>query len=212
MHSAQYNAVVDSDATRTWPLHIAAVPLDKAFRLINHGPTVLVSARHGGIDNVMAASWACALDYAPPKLTVVLDKIARTRALVEQSGHFVIQVPTVAQLDLTYQVGHRSLAEQPDKLARSGVELFCIDGHDQPFVAGCSAWLACRVIPEPHNQDRYDLFIGEIIGAWADTRVFSQGHWHFETADPALRSLHYIAGGHFYAIGQAHDARAGQNE
>jgi flavin reductase (DIM6/NTAB) family NADH-FMN oxidoreductase RutF len=65
----------------------------------------------------MAASWACALDYALPKLTVVQDKIAKTRELVEQSGHLVIQVPTVAQFDLTYQVGHRSLAEQPDKLA-----------------------------------------------------------------------------------------------
>jgi flavin reductase (DIM6/NTAB) family NADH-FMN oxidoreductase RutF len=185
--------------------YIAPVALEQAFRLINHGPTVLVSARHEGVDNVMAASWACALDYAPPKLTVVLDKIAKTRELVERSGRLVIQVPTVAQLDLTYQVGHRSLVEQPDKLARSGVELFGVAGHDQPFVAGCSAWLACRVIPEPHTQQRYDLFIAEIVGAWADTRVFRDGHWHFETADPAWRSLHYIAGGHFYAIGEARE-------
>lgn len=192
--------------------HIVAVPLDKAFRLINHGPTVLVSARYAGIDNVMAASWACALDYAPPKLTVVLDKTAKTRELVENSGHFVIQVPTVAQLNLTYQVGHRSLSDQPEKLARSGVELFGIDGHDQPFVVGCAAWLACRLILEPHNQDRYDLFIGEIVGAWADTRVFSDGRWNFETADPTWRSLHYIAGGHFYAIGEAHDVRAQLDE
>ncbi|MFT3758895.1 flavin reductase family protein [Thauera sp.] len=187
------------------PPHIAPVPLEKSYRLINHGPTILVSARHDGVDNVMAASWACALDFAPPKLTVVLDKSAKTRELVEKSGRLVIQVPTVAQMDLTHEVGNRSLAEQPDKLARCGVELFGIDGHDQPFVAGCSAWLACRVIPEPHNQERYDLFIAEIIGAWADTRVFRDGHWHFETADPAWRSLHYVAGGHFYAIGEAMD-------
>ena len=187
------------------PPHIAPVPLEKSYRLINHGPTILVSARHDGVDNVMAASWACALDFAPPKLTVVLDKSAKTRELVEKSGRLVIQVPTVAQMDLTHEVGNRSLAEQPDKLARCGVELFGIDGHEQPFVAGCSAWLACRVIPEPHNQERYDLFIAEIIGAWADTRVFRDGHWHFETADPAWRSLHYVAGGHFYAIGEAMD-------
>lgn len=73
--------------------HVAPVPLEKAYRLLNHGPTVLVSARHGGVDNVMAAAWACALDYSPPKLTVVLDKIAKTRELVEKSGTFVIQVP-----------------------------------------------------------------------------------------------------------------------
>lgn len=183
--------------------HIAPVELKKAHRLINHGPTVLVSASHDGVDNVMAAAWACALDFSPPKLTVVLDKIASTRRLVERSGTFVIQVPTAAQLQLTHEVGSRSLSDEPEKLLRSGVELFRVDGYDLPFVEGCSAWLACRLIPEPHNQSTYDLFIGEVVGAWADTRVFSNGHWNFESADPQWRSLHYIAGGNFYAIGDS---------
>ncbi|CAM2178231.1 flavin reductase family protein [Burkholderia cenocepacia] len=183
--------------------HIAPVALNKAYRLLNHGPTVLVSARHDGVDNVMAAAWACALDFLPPKLTVVLDKSAKTRELVERSGTFVIQVPTAAQLQLTHAVGSYSLAERPDKLREAGVTLFDVDGHDLPFVAGCSGWLACRLIPEPHNQQTYDLFIGEVVAAWSDTRVFRDGHWYFESADPALRSLHYIAGGNFYAIGES---------
>lgn len=182
--------------------HISPVDLDKAYRLINHGPTVLVSARHAGVDNVMAAAWACALDFAPPKLTVVLDKSTKTRELIESSGAFVIQVPTVAQLQLTHDVGTLSLSTEPQKLAKCAVKLFGIAGHDLPFVAGCSAWLACKLIPEPHNQQAYDLFIGEVVGAWADARVFSDGRWHFEDADPALRSLHHVAGGHFYAIGE----------
>ncbi|QNK02225.1 flavin reductase family protein [Dyella telluris] len=181
--------------------HVAPVPLEKAYRLINHGPTVLVSARHGGVDNVMAAAWACALDFDPPKLTVILDKQTLTRGLIERSGHFVIQVPTAAQLQLTYEVGNRSRANVPDKLERAGVQWFGVDGHDVPLVAGCSAWLACRLMPEPHMQDTYDLFVGEVVGAWADTRVFANGHWNYEHADPAWRSLHYIAGGQFYAIG-----------
>ncbi|ABB08104.1 flavin reductase family protein [Burkholderia sp. Ac-20384] len=183
--------------------HIAPVELKKAYRLLNHGPTVLVSARHGGVDNVMAAAWACALDFLPPKLTVVLDKTAKTRELVERSGTFVIQVPTAAQLRLTHAVGNHSLAERPDKLREAGVTLFDVEGHDLPFVAGCSGWLACKLIPEPHNQQTYDLFIGEVVAAWSDTRVFRDGHWYFESADPALRSLHYIAGGNFYAIGES---------
>ncbi|WP_395680812.1 flavin reductase family protein [Inquilinus sp.] len=183
--------------------HIAPVDLAKAYRLINHGPTVLVSASAGGVDNVMAAAWACALDFSPSKLTVVLDKIASTRGLVEASSEFVIQVPTAAQLELTRIVGTRSLADDPDKLRRAGVELFAMPGHDLPFVAGCSGWLACRLLPEPHIQQTYDLFIGEVVGAWADTRVFRDGRWHFETAGPEWRSLHHVSGGHFYAIGEA---------
>ena len=181
--------------------HVLPVELSKAYRILNHGPTVLVSASHGGTDNVMAAAWACALDFSPPKVTVVLDKSAATRSLVERSGWFVLQVPNVGQIDLAYAVGTTSLSDTPDKLARAGVELFRVDGYGAPLVAGSSAWLMCRLIPEPHNQQTYDLFIGEVMAAWADERVFRDGHWHFETADPSFRSLHYIAGGHFYAIG-----------
>ncbi|MCW1876418.1 flavin reductase family protein [Erwinia sp. INIA-01] len=182
---------------------IAPVALEKAYRLINHGPTVLVSARHDGVQDVMAAAWATGLDFSPAKILVVLDKIAKTRQLVEGSESFVIQVPTVAQITLTHAVGTRSLFTEPDKLANCGVELFSFDGFDLPFVAGCSAWLACRLINEPHNQQAHDLFIGEVVGAWADSRVFSEGHWHFDRADPALRSLHYVAGGQFYATGES---------
>lgn len=188
--------------------NISRVNLDKAYRLINHGPTVLVSASHDGVNNVMAAAWACALDFSPPKLTVVLDKATRTRKLIEQSGKFVIQVPTLRQLQLVHEVGTQSLDEHPDKLQKAGVELFEVEGHGLPFVAGCAAWLACELIPEPHNQQAYDLFIGEVTGAWADKRVFSDGRWHFEDADPGWRSLHHIAGGHFYAIGEAFLAKS----
>jgi flavin reductase (DIM6/NTAB) family NADH-FMN oxidoreductase RutF len=186
--------------------HILPVPLEKAYRLLNHGPTVLVSASHGGVDNVMAAAWACALDFAPPKLTVVLDKSTRTRALVEGSGSFVIQLPTVSQLRLTHEVGSRSLHAEPDKLAQAGVRFLRMPGVAAPLVEGCSAWLACRLVPEAHNQQVYDLFIGEVTAAWADARVFRDGHWHFETADPSMRSIHHIPGGNFYAIGEAMQA------
>lgn len=186
--------------------HIVPVELEKSYRLLNHGPTVLVSAHHEGVDNVMAASWACALDFSPPKLTVVLDKNTRTRQLVEQSGQFLIQVPTVNLLQLTHDVGTTSLNQDAEKLNHCGVNIFRMSGLALPFVTGCSAWLACKLIPEPHNQQVYDLFIGEVIGAWADKRVFSEGHWHFEEADPGLRSLHYVAGGQFYAIGESLNA------
>ncbi|EOI3463698.1 flavin reductase family protein [Cronobacter dublinensis] len=182
---------------------MAPVPLEKAYRLINHGPTVLVSARHDGVENVMAAAWACGLDFAPPKVTVVIDKIARTRELLERSGTFVLQVPTVAQREMTYQLGTLSLHNEPEKLRLAGAELIEMPGVDAPLVAGCSAWLACKLIPEPHNQQQYDLFIGEVTAAWADSRVFSDGRWHFEDAPAQLRSLHHVAGGHFYAIGDA---------
>lgn len=74
--------------------HRQPVPLEKAYRLMNHGPTVLVSAAHGGQRNIMAAAWAMPLDFAPPKVAVVLDKSTWTRVLLEGAGSFALQVPT----------------------------------------------------------------------------------------------------------------------
>lgn len=181
--------------------HFRSVELAKAYRLINHGPTVLVSSAHDGVENVMAASWACGLDTAPPKVTVVVARETRTRELIERSSEFVLQVPTVRQAAMTYAVGSHSLSDDPAKLSKCGVELFRVDELKVPFVVGCAAWLYCKVVAEPHVQTAYDLFIGEVTGAWADDRVFREGHWHYGSAGPEWRSLHYIAGGHFYAIG-----------
>lgn len=184
------------------PAHVQAVPLHQCYRLMNHGPTVLVSARHAGQDNVMAAAWACVLDFGDaPKVTVVLDKATRTRALVEASGRFALQLPCVAQAHLTVGVGSDSAHDVPDKLAKHGVSVFDAPGHDLPLVQGCVGWLACRLLPEPHNQNTYDLFIGQVEAAWADERVFRQGRWHFDEAPDALRTLHHVAGGQFIVAG-----------
>ena len=185
----------------TVPAHFTPVPLAKAYRLLNHGPTVLVSAGHDGAHNVMSAAWACALDFSPPKVTVVLDKATRTRELVLASGAFALQLPTLAMAAMTVGIGTDSAKVMPDKLVRHGVELFHAPGHAMPLVQGCAGWLVCRVVPEPHNEQAYDLFIGEVVAAWADERVFRDGHWHFDEAPDALRTLHYVAGGQFYATG-----------
>ncbi len=186
------------------PPHVQPVSLEHSYRLMNHGPTVLVGARHEGTDNVMAAAWACVLDFAPaPKVTVVLDKATRTRELIEASGWFSLQLPCLAQVALTVGVGTDSAHHVPDKLHKHGVKLFDAPDHPVPLVEGCVGWLACRVLPEPHNQSTYDLFIGQIMAAWADERVFKAGRWHFDEAPDELRTIHHVAGGNFIVAGRA---------
>ncbi|WP_248764751.1 flavin reductase family protein [Pseudomonas protegens] len=186
------------------------VPLDKAYRLLNHGPTVLVSAAHGGQRNIMAAAWAMPLDFEPPKVAVVLDKSTWTRQLLEASGTFVLNVPCAAQVDIVQSLGNSSGLELSqggsDKFAAYGLQAFAGEQLAAPLLEGCVAWLECRLLPEPHNHLQYDLFLGEVIAAQADTRVFSEGRWHFDGHD-RLRTLHHVAGGHFLTIGDAVDGR-----
>ena len=175
------------------------VPLAQAYRLLNHGPTVLVSSAHAGQQNVMAAAWAMPLDFDPPKILVVIDKATHTRKLMEAAGEFALNVPCRDQAQAVVAAGSTSGADC-DKFASSGLTPMPAQRVGAPLVAGCSAYLECRIIQEPHNQQQYDLFIAEVVAAQADSRVFSGGRWHFEGQD-ALRSLHHVAGGHFFVSG-----------
>lgn len=176
------------------------VPLAQATRLLNHGPTVLVSAAHGVRRNVMAAAWNTCFEFEPPRIGVVIDKSTFTRGLVEASGTFALSVPCRAVADLTYTVGSTSGRDIDDKFARFRIGHFAGRVVDAPLVDGCVAWLECRVIPEPHVQQAYDLFVAEVVAAQADTRAFESGRWK-EDADPAFATLHHIGRGHFFCAG-----------
>jgi len=179
---------------------IQDVPLPQAYRLLNHGPTVLVSSAAGARRNVMAAAWCMPLDFDPPKIVVVIDKSTFTRELIGASGEFAINVPPRALLDATVAAGNDS-GRDTDKFAALDLPIFAATQIAAPLVGGCVAWLECKVVPEAHNQERYDLFIGEVVAARADSRVFHNGRWHFD--DDALRTLHHVAGGAFFMTGKA---------
>lgn len=178
------------------------------YRLLNHGPTILVTSRHAGRQNVMAAAWNVPLDFDPPKIIVVIDKNTYTRELIEAAGTFAINIPCVAQIDTVQQVGSSSGRDlkDTDKFALYGLDTFSAKQIDVPLVKGCVGWLECKIIPEPHNQNSYDLFIAEVVAAYADERVFLDGHWHFEGHDD-LRTIHHVAGGSFFATGEVHQAQ-----
>jgi len=183
------------------------VGLSKSYRLLSHGPTVLVSSAHGEQRNIMAAAWNMPLDFDPPKIAIVIDKKTYTRELIEASGSFAINVPCRAQAEMVVKVGSSSGREllgkaEADKFSAFELPTFAASKIAAPLLEGCVAWLECKVITEPHFQQQYDLFLGEVAAAWADERVFSDGRWHFEGHDE-LRTIHHVAGGAFFTIGEA---------
>lgn len=173
------------------------VPVEQSSRLLNHGPTVLVSAAHAGRRNVMAAAWAMPLDY--DKVAVVVDKSTFTRGLIESSGRFAINVPCRAQADLVFTLGNTT-GRDVDKFQRYGVAASDGAATGLPLLQGCVAWLECALLSEPHNQGVYDLFLGQVLAAQADARVFVGGRWQWAPEHDTLRTLHHLGGGHFVSV------------
>lgn len=182
-----------------------SVPLRLAYRLFNHGPTTLVTARADGRTNVMAAQWAMPIDYDPPRLAIVLDRSTYTYGLIARSGTFGLSIPGHTQAALTWRAGSTSGAEL-DKLA--GVETFAAETIDAPLVAGCIAWLECRVLRGPALDSvaaDHDLFVAEALAAWVDARCWRDHHLVLDQ----LHTLHHLGGGRFVASGEPVDGRRG---
>ena len=185
----------------------APVALNHASRLVNHGPTVLVTSAHGGRRNVMAAAWSMPVEFTPPRIAVVIDKKTFTRELVAASGAFGICIPGTALVDLTYGVGSTSGRDE-DKFARHGLAAQAGPVLGMPVIeVGCAAWLECRLIPEPHTEDAYDTCFGEVVAAAADPRIFAGGRWNFTDTNTDLQTIHHLGAGKFVRAGGVLQAR-----
>lgn len=188
--------------------HFRSVALEHASRLLNHGPTVLVTSVSGERRNVMAAAWSMPVEFTPPRISVVIDKHTFTRELVAASGAFGICLPGTALVDLTYAVGSQS-GRTVDKFACHGIAAKPGPVLGVPLIeAGCAAWLECRLIPEPHTEDAYDTCFAEVVAAAADERIFANGHWLFRSDNVELQTIHHLGGGNFVRSGGVLRAQA----
>ncbi len=190
-----------SDAATVASPTRAVVELCHASRLLNHGPTVLVSSASDGRRNLMAAAWSMPVEFTPPRIAVVIDKSTYTREQIVRTGRLALNIPCRALADLTYTVGSVSGrdASMPagDKFDRFGIASFSGPALGLPLVEGCIGWLECQVISEPHTEQAYDTFFVEVVSAQADPRVFANGHWMMDGRHPQLHTLHHLGAGLF---------------
>jgi flavin reductase (DIM6/NTAB) family NADH-FMN oxidoreductase RutF len=184
------------------------VALKDAYRLLNHGPTTLVTTCEpdGSRPNVMAAAWAMPLDFDPPKVAVVVASGTHTRALLDRTGELVLSVPGVALLDATYRAGSIT-GREVDKWRELGLEQEPASLVRPPLVKGCVAWLECRALDERPLLERHDLFLGEVVAAWAESSVFRAREWRFEGEGDPRRTIHHVARGVFLAAGERLEAK-----
>jgi flavin reductase (DIM6/NTAB) family NADH-FMN oxidoreductase RutF len=181
-----------------------SVALEHSWRLLNHGPTTLITTAHAGRRNVMAAAWVMPIDFTPPKIIAVVAQSTLTREMLEASRACVLHAPTTEQLRQTYAAGSVS-GRDTDKFAELGLRTAPASIVEAPLIEGCAAWLECKVIEEPAMQERYDMFVLECVAAWADDTLFQEREWRFPQDGP--RTIHHSKGGVFFATGERMSAR-----
>jgi len=170
------------------------VPLDISYRLINHGPVVLVSTLYRGRPNVCAAAWVTPVDLS--LVLVVISRENYTARCIHSTGEFVINVPNQTLRQKVVSCGSVS-GECVDKFAKFGLTPEKARKVGAPLVRECIGHLECRVIKgEERLARKYDIFLARVVAASAERGLFTT-HWLPRRS--AARTLHHL-GGKIFAV------------
>lgn len=168
------------------------VPLSTANRLINSGPVILVTARREGKSNIITLAWQTPVSHAPPLVAISVGKSRYSHGLIEESGEFVVNIPTHDILNEVVYCGSVS-GREVDKFEETALTPEPARKVAAPLIRECVGHLECRLSAAIPAGD-HTVFIGEVMGASAEDGLFD-GYWVVEQA----KTLHHL-GGDMYTI------------
>jgi len=143
-----------------------ALPLAKAYQVLEPGPVVLVTTARGGRANVMTMSWHMMLDFEPPLVACVMSSGDYSFAALNATGECVIAVPTRKLAAKVVKVGNTS-GRDIDKFEAFGLTEKPATCVAAPLIEECYANLECRVV-DARMVKKYNLFVLEVLKAWID--------------------------------------------
>lgn len=148
--------------------------LSKVYRLIEPGPTVLVTTANQKRTNVMTMSWHMMMQFEPPVIGCVIGSWDHSFIALQATNECVIAIPTVDLASKVVEIGNCS-GQHVDKFNAFGLTPIPAAEVRAPLIAECLANLECRVV-NTSLVNRYNLFILEVVKAWTDPTVQGTSH------------------------------------
>ena len=167
-----------------------AMPIARAFTLIEPGPVVFVTTRDGEMENIMTISWTMVMDFTPI-FAITTGPWNFSYSALKKSGECVIAVPTAEMIDTVVGVGTCS-GSDTKKFEKFGLTPVRGMYVGAPLVKECLANIECRVVEiiEAHN-----IIVLEGLAAYVDASRTER------------RMLHAVGDGTFVADGEQFDRR-----
>jgi flavin reductase (DIM6/NTAB) family NADH-FMN oxidoreductase RutF len=171
------------------------IPLNKANRLINHGPLILISSFYKGRPNVCTVAWNMPVDFDPPKVACVIGEDNYTFTCIKHTKEFVINIPPKALLRKVIQCGSVS-GEDVDKFKEFNLTPAPAARVKAPLVKECVAHLECKLLRHDLMRE-YNLLLASVVCAWVDKKLFKNKRLLVERA--GAKTIHHL-GGRWFAF------------
>jgi flavin reductase (DIM6/NTAB) family NADH-FMN oxidoreductase RutF len=148
-------------------------------------PVVLVGTQVNGKNNFMAVGFCARANANPPMILCGIGNNHYTPKGIAKTKTFSVNIPSSDLLEKTDYCGLVS-GEKTDK--SQVFDVFYGSLKTAPMIKECPVNLECRLI-QAVSLATNTLFIGEIVGAYADGRVLKDGKPDFEKIDPLFLTM-----------------------
>jgi flavin reductase (DIM6/NTAB) family NADH-FMN oxidoreductase RutF len=181
-------------------MELQQLELNMAYRLIGHGPTVLISTTDGSTPNACAVAWVMPASKNPPRFALRIGERHKTYANLMATKTCVINLPSVETLDTVMLCG-RKTGNKVDKLGDAKIALEPAKKVAAPRLADCVAWIECE-LKGSMELDGSNLVLVEAVWVACKKGVM-RDDGHMDVL--AFPTLHHLGGGLFSVPGRVYD-------
>lgn len=170
----------------------------KPGNVLSPVPVVLVSCggTKGWKANIITIAWAGSVCSEPPMLSISVRPERFSHEIIQETGEFVVNVPSLAQARATDWCGVVS-GRTVDKYAGTGLTPAAALKVGCPIVQECPLNIECRV-RQSLNLGSHTMFVAEVIAVQvSSTLLDAKGRLHLEKG-----GLLAYAHGQYFTLGR----------
>lgn len=171
----------------------ANIPLTQAFRLAYPKIVCLITAK----ENIITLAWTTAISFNPPIFGVSIGPTRHTHKLIEETGEFGVNLPTMEIVDKVLFCGRNS-GKVLNKFEKTGLTPIPATKINAKLIEECVANFECKVIDSQKYGD-HTFFVGKVVAAQCEEGKYLSQKKRLKIED---LELVYHCGGDFFCSNQ----------
>jgi len=151
----------------------AKVDSELAYRLLHPRHTVLVTCTDkSGRENIITLAWSMPTSIDPPMVVISIAPKRLSYRMIEETGEFVVNVPTMDIVRETLFCGRIS-GTKCNKFKEAPLTPLPAKKVHPPIIKECVAHVECKLVQQMPTGD-HTLFIGEVLAAYVNRGAFTR--------------------------------------
>lgn len=174
---------------------------EQAIHLLHPGCTVMVTCIKDGAPNIITITWQSPVTSSPPTVIISVRKTRFSYDMIVDKGEYAINIPGVELAKEVHYCGTRS-GRDKDKIKETGLTLTKGQLIETPLIKECIGHVECQLVDTHDVGTTHTLFIGKILGAFVEEKMFDK---FWITGKGRAQLLHYLGGKKYAPLGERFD-------